>query len=308
MRIGFIGTGTMGAWMALNVRKAGYDLVVHDLRKETADDLLAAGASWADSVAAVGRAADVVFTSLPGPKEMAAVGLGEGGLLSSMRTGAAWFDLTTNAPTTVREVGAAFAARGVALLDAPVSGGPAGAKSGKLALYIGGERSAFDANRAVLSAIGDQAMYVGPIGAGTVAKLAHNCSSFIIRLAIAEVFALGVKAGVEPLALWHALRQGATGRRRTFDGLGDQFLVNRYDPPAFALRLAHKDMTLATELARELRVPMRFADLAYDEMTEAMNRGWGELDSRSPMQLELERAGVSIEETVDAVRRTFAQG
>ena len=105
---------------------------------------------------------------------------------------------------------------------------------------------------------------------------------------------LGVKGGVEPLALWEAVRAGAIGRRRTFDGLIDQFLPNKYDPPAFALRLAHKDVSLATQLGRELGVPMRVAELTLAEMTEALNRGWQGRDSRSSMLLELERAGVTV--------------
>lgn len=307
MKVGFIGLGIMGGGMAMNVRRSGHDLVVHDLRRALAEPLLAAGATWADTVGDVGRVADVVLTSLPGPREMESVGLGSAGLLETMRAGSVWFDLTTNSPTVLRRVGERFAAKGIELLDAPVSGGPTGARSGKLALYIGGQQSTFERHRKLLDAIGDQAMYVGPLASGTAAKLAHNCASFTIRMAVAEIFTLGVKAGVEPAALWHAIRMGASGRSRTFDRIGDQFLQNRYDPPAFALRLAHKDMTLALEMAREVGVPMRMADLAYEDMTAAMERGWGELDSRSPMQLQKERAGVEFQLTAEEVRRTLAR-
>jgi len=116
------------------------------------------------------------------------------------------------------------------------------------------------------------------------------------------VFTMGVKAGVEPLALWEAVRQGAGGRRRTFDGLVDQFLPGKYDPPAFALRLAHKDVTLATQLARELKVPMHMANLALDELTEALNRGWENRDSRVAMELQKERAGVKIAVDPEALK------
>jgi 3-hydroxyisobutyrate dehydrogenase len=126
-------------------------------------------------------------------------------------------------------------------------------------------------------------------------------------MAIAEIFTLGVKAGVEPLSLWHAIRQGASGRCRTFDRIGDQYLQDKYQPPAFALRLAHKDLTLALELAHELGVPMKIADAAYEDFTEAVERGWGELDSRSPMKLQNERAGVSIKVSADDVKKTLAR-
>jgi 3-hydroxyisobutyrate dehydrogenase len=160
----------------------------------------------------------------------------------------------------------------------------------------------------VLDAIGDQARYVGPIGTGTVAKLVHNCAGYAIQCALAEVFTLGVKGGVEPLALFEAVRQGAVGRRRTFDGLVDQFLPGSYDPPAFALRLAHKDVSLAAALGAELGVPMRMASLALMELTEAMNRGWGERDSRVAMLLQQERAGVAIKVDREALHAALRDG
>jgi 3-hydroxyisobutyrate dehydrogenase len=294
MQIGFIGLGTMGASMASNLQRAGHALVVNDVRAEAAEPHLAAGATFAATPRAVAEASAVVFTSLPGPPEVEAVAVGPAGLLEGFKPGAAYFDLSTSSPTLARRLHARFAERGVALLDAPVSGGPAGAKSGQLAIWVGGDQHVFDAHRALLEAIGDQVVYVGPIGAGCVTKLVHNCAGYTIQAALAEVFSLGVKAGVDPLALWQAVRQGAVGRRRTFDRLADQFLAGSFEPPSFALRLAHKDMTLATELGRELRVPMRAANLALDELTEALNRGWGARDSRVAMLLQEERAGVEI--------------
>ena len=142
--------------------------------------------------------------------------------------------------------------------------------------------------------IGDQARYIGPIGAATVAKLVHNMSGYAINTVMAEVFSMGVKAGMEPLALWEAVRQGALGRRRTYDRIADQYLPGQYDPPAFALKLAHKDVSLAVQMGREVGVPMRLCNLTHAEMTEALNRGWGDRDSRSPMLLQQERAGVGI--------------
>lgn len=302
MKVGFIGLGTMGASMASNLQKAGYDLVVNDTRPDAAKPHVAAGAEWVDTPRAVGEAAEVVFSSLPGPVEVEAVARGENGLMSGMKKGGAFFDLSTNSPTVVRAIYAAFAEKGLHMLDAPVSGGPRGAASGKLALWIGGDKAIFDKYKKVLDAIGDQAAYIGEIGAGSVAKLTHNCAGYAIQTALAEVFTMGVKAGVPPLALWEAVRQGAQGRRRTFDGLIDQFLPGKYDPPAFALRLAHKDVTLATSLGREVGVPMRLANLVLEEMTEARNRGWDDRDSRIAMVLQQERAGVEIAVEPDALK------
>jgi 3-hydroxyisobutyrate dehydrogenase-like beta-hydroxyacid dehydrogenase len=294
MKVGFIGLGTMGNGMAANLQKAGYELVVHDIRRAAAEPYLAKGAVWADSPKALGEQCDVVFTSLPGPPEVEAVALGPNGLLAGMKPDTAYFDLSTNSPTLVRKICAAFAEKNVYMLDAPVSGGPRGAASGRLALWIGGDEQQFHRHKTVLDAIGDAARYIGPIGAGSVAKLVHNCAGYAIQTCLAEVFTMGVKAGVEPLALWEAVRQGAGGRRRTFDALADHFLIDSYDPPDFALRLAHKDVTLATELAREMKVPMPMANIAHGELTSALNRGWDGRDSRVAMELQKERAGVTI--------------
>src|SRR4030095_6632694 len=294
MKVGFIGLGIMGASMASNLMKGGFEAVVHDIRREAAAPHLAAGATWADTPRKVAKATEVVLTSLPGPPEMEAVALGQDGLLAGMSKGKTYFDLTTHSPSVVRRVHGVFAESVVHLLDAPVSGGPSGARTGKLALWVGGDKEVFLRHKAVLDSIGDQAVHVGPIGAGSVTKLVHNCAGYAIQTALAEVFTMGVKAGVEPLALWQAVRQGALGRRRTFDGLIDQFLPGKYDPPAFALRLAHKDVSLATALGRENAVPMRVANLALEERTEALNRGWPARDSRVAMLLQQERAGVDI--------------
>jgi 3-hydroxyisobutyrate dehydrogenase len=300
MQVGFIGLGTMGASMAANLQKAGYKLVVNDVRQNAATAHLKAGATWADSPKTLAAQCKVIFTSLPGPPEVEAVGLAPNSLMEGMEKGSVWFDLTTNSPTLVRRLHQIYSERGLHMLDAPVSGGPQGARTGRLAIWVGGDKAIFDSQKKVLDAFGDAARHIGPIGAGSVAKLVHNCAGYAIQTALAEVFALGIKGGVEPLALWEAVRTGATGRQRTFDRLHDRFLPNKYDPPSFALKLAHKDMRLATELGRELGVPMRVANMAFAEMTEALNRGWENRDSRSPMLLQLERCGLKLE--VDAQR------
>jgi 3-hydroxyisobutyrate dehydrogenase len=193
------------------------------------------------------------------------------------------------------------------VLDAPVSGGPNGAKSGKLAIWVGGDRATYDKYLPVLKAIGDQPFYVGAIGAGTVAKLAHNAASFTVQASLAEIFTLGVKGGVEPLALFQALRQGATGRKRTFDRLPEHFLSGKYDPADFTVRLAHKDVTLAMELAAEVGVPMRVGRIALDELAEAMKRGWAERDCRVAMTLQEERAGVNVRVPDAALREALKE-
>ncbi|MFT7601238.1 MAG: 3-hydroxyisobutyrate dehydrogenase-like beta-hydroxyacid dehydrogenase [Acidimicrobiales bacterium] len=306
MKVGFIGLGTMGAGMSANLLAAGHDLVVSDLNRTAADPLLAGGAAWADTAAAVASGSDVVFTSLPGPAEVEAVALGAGGLIEGAHEGMAYFDLSTNSPTMMRAIGVALSERGVDVFDAPVSGGPDGAKSGKLAVWVGGDAEAFAKWEPVLSSFSDAPHLVGEIGAGSVAKLVHNCSGYIIQTALAETFTMGVKAGVDPEGLWEAVRMGALGRRRTFDSLSRNFLPGRFDPPDFALTLARKDVSLACEVGREFDVPMRLANLTLQELTEAMNRGWEGRDSRTAMLLQEERAGVEVRISPERIAEILA--
>ena len=295
--IGFVGLGTMGAHMAANIQKAGHRLVVHDMRRAAAERVLAGGAEWAESPKDVAARSDVVFLSLPGPPEVEQVVLNSNsGILAGAHPGMALFDLSTDSPAMVRKFHAALAEKGCEAFDAPVSGGPEGARTGKLAIWCGGDRATYDRCKPILDSFGDQAAYIGPIGTATVAKLVHNMAGYAIGLATAEVFSMGVKAGMDPVDLWAAVRQGALGRRRTFDRVVDQFLVNRYDPPAFQLKLAHKDVSLAVGLGRELGVPMHICEYTLAEMTRALERpGWAGKDSRIPMTLQLERAGVTID-------------
>jgi 3-hydroxyisobutyrate dehydrogenase-like beta-hydroxyacid dehydrogenase len=281
MRIGFIGLGAMGRPMAASLQRAGHDLQVHDLRR------VEGFANFKSSVTEAAKDCELLFTSLPGPAEVEAIA-------PQIQSVKAWFDLSTNSPQAVRRLHTALAKKDVHLLDAPVSGGPRGAEGGKLAIWVGGDQMVFEKFKPILKAIGDQPYYVGPIGAGTVAKLAHNAASFTVQAALAEIFTLGVKAGVEPLALFKALRQGATGRKRTFDRLPEHFLPGVYDPPAFTVRLAHKDMSLAMELAAAEGVPMKIGQVALDELAAAMQRGWGDRDCRVAMTLQEERAKVSV--------------
>ncbi len=301
--VGFIGLGTMGGKMATNIQKAGYRIVVHDLHRQSASHHLQAGAEWAETPRALAEKSDVIFTSLPEPVDVERVELGKDGLIEGVKKGAAYFDLSTNAQSVVKGLHDAFAKKGAQMLDAPVSGGPSGAASRKMAIWVGGDRAAYDKFKPVLDAMGDRPSYVGGIGTATVAKLVHNMSSYAISCALAETFTMGVKAGMDPVALWEAVRQGVTGRRLTLDGLLNQFLPGKYDPPDFALKLATKDVKLATALGRELGVPMRICNLTYSEMLEACNRGWEGRDSRIVMVLEQERAGVKIEADPERVKQ-----
>jgi 3-hydroxyisobutyrate dehydrogenase len=292
--VGFIGLGTMGGPLARNVLAAGFKLIVHDVRRAAADPLIEGGAVWAESPRRVGEQSDVALTSLPMPADVEAVCTGPDGVFSGLSRGKVCFDLSTNSAAVLQRLHEQAARLGVEFLDAPVSGGAAGAAARRLVIWVGGSRAAYEAHLDVLQSMGDRTAHMGELGAATAAKLVINMTGAGISCLLAETFTLGVKAGVDPLQLWQAMRASALGRRNTFDALGDRFLTGQYDPPAFAMKLAHKDVTLASDMARHLKVPVRMCDLALAEMTEAMARGWGERDIYSMMTLQQERAQVDV--------------
>lgn len=296
MRVGFIGLGNMGGPMALNtLKEGGHSMVVHDLRPDAGAEVLAEGAAWADTPAAVARASEIVCTSLPGPPQVEAVALGPGGILEGMEPGKVYIDLSTNSPSLVRRLHAIFKERGVDMLDAPVSGGVTGARSRNLAVMVGGDPAVYERCRPVLEAIGTKVYYTGGIGCGQVAKLVHNCAHHIARLGIAECMILGVKAGVELEPLWEAVRRGSLGGMRSLhEGMPSSLFKGKFTPPSFALNLLLKDVGLATDLGREFRVPMPLANYSEQILIEAANRGWGEEDSHAVIKILEERAGVQL--------------
>lgn len=295
MKIGFIGLGNMGGPMALNVLKAGHTMAVTDLKHELAKPHLAQGAAWADTPEAVARASEVVFTSLPGPREVEAVVLGAGGILAGAARSTTYVDLSTSSATLIRRIHHVAAERGVDVLDAPVSGGVPGARSGKLAVLVGGEEAVYRRVQPVLEAIGDKVTRVGDIGCGTIAKLVHNMVSACARMAIAEGMTLGVKAGVTPEALLDALQRSSFGQGRVLkEMIPNTVFPGAFDSANFALELLRKDVGLATELGREYHVPMMIAALAEQQLEEALRRGWGKRDSNTLFCLQEERAGVQL--------------
>ncbi|GAA5194107.1 2-hydroxy-3-oxopropionate reductase [Arthrobacter gyeryongensis] len=294
MKVGYIGLGHMGRGMALNLVKAGLDVTVFDLSSEAMDVVVSAGAKPSSSVGELTKSVDVVFTSLPGPAQVESVVLGKDGVLDNISAGKVLFELSTSSHELALRIHEAFAGKGATMLDAPVSGGPAGAESGDMAFWVGGDRETYEKFLPVLKAMGDKPRLVGPIGAGTIVKLVNNVTGQVFLHAMGEAFSVAVKAGVDPLELWDALRLGVIGKSSAINMLTKQFLPGKFDPPAFALNLALKDVNLATQLGRELGVPMRLANLTHAEMTEAVGRGMGEKDCRIYLTLQLERAGVTI--------------
>ena len=292
MKIGVVGLGLMGLSIAKNLAKAGFSVTAYDTRPGIAAGIDAL--TQVADVAEVGRSSDIVFLSLPGPVEVTDVCTGEGGLAGTMREGGTVFDLSTNSVATVKSLRVELAKKGIRFLDAPVSGGPWGAADGTLAIWVGGDKEAYEQGRPALDAIGKRITHMGDIGTGTVTKLVHNTAANIRTAMLGEVLALGVKGGIEPTALFSAIRDGSHGRQRTFDSLGGKILDGSFDDPAFKLRHARKDMAVAIELGGELGVPMDLTAATMIKLEEAMERGWGDRDSNSHVKIQQEKAGIEV--------------
>ena len=299
MNIGFIGVGNMGAGMANNLIKAGHSLTINEIARERATALLEQGAKWADTPKAVAEASEITFTSLPAPVDVEAVALGELGILEGSKPGSIFIDLSSNSVSLVRRMHAIFEAKGVHMLDAPVSGGVTGARSGRLAVMVGGDEAVYQRVKAVLDDFGDNVVYCGSIGSGSVCKLMHNTISAVTSQAISECFTLGAKAGVELKPLWETVRRGAFGRGAGgIHGLPNSWFNGDFEPDwekgFFAVRLMRKDVGLATQLGREYEVPMPLANLAEQELVEAINHGWGDHPTNKVRLLQEGRAGVQL--------------
>jgi 3-hydroxyisobutyrate dehydrogenase len=281
--------------MAGFVLGAGHSLVVHDLRREAAAPLLDRGATWADSPGQVAAQCDVVCICVPGPSEMRAVTLGPGGVLATVRPGAAVVDHTTNAPDLVREVGAALTGRGAHLLDAPLDGGREGALEGQLTLFVGGDPAVLRRVEPVLDTFSRSVVWVGGLGAGSITKIVHNALAMSIDLLLAECLTLGAKAGVAVPRLVEAFRAGCiVSQNMTFTKRMPATLFRGDFAARFALALAYKDFRLAGDLATQHGVPTRLLDLCETELLEAVNRGWAGEDRIKASTLQEQRAGVTL--------------
>lgn len=293
MKIGFIGVGNMGNPMATNLIKAGHQLTVHDIRQEAATNLLEMGANWADSPKATVPGNEVVFTSLPMPRHVEAVVLGENGILEGAKRGSIYVDLSTNSPTVIRRIHQTCAEKGVIVLDAPVSGGVYGAAAGTLAVMVGGDEKVFRRIKPALDAIGGHVVYCGPIGNGMVCKICNNLLSMGTGVLLAEALTLGVKAGVDLATLADVIANSSGGCKRITEKF-PRYLFKGNFQPGFATSLAAKDVRLATDLGREYGMPMELSNMVDQRHVEALHRGWGDLDSDAVAQIQEEKAGVQL--------------
>lgn len=257
-RIGFIGLGNMGQPMAANLLRHCGTLTVHDLRQDAAAELLAAGARWAESLAALAQASDIVVTSLPGPPEVERVALGSPGLLDALSPGSLWIDTSTNDPALARRLAAEAAQRDIAFVDAPVTGGVIGAREASLKIMAGGAAAAVERARPVLSAMASDVVHTGPVGTGTAMKLIVNFLGIAHTALAAEALALGRASGLTAELMLSVL-EGSWGDNAMLRDIAATADGARHW--GFALDLAQKDLALAAGLAESHGLEIRTCDV-----------------------------------------------
>ncbi len=295
MNIGFIGIGQMGRHMAKHVLDAGYNLTVHDINKEAATPLLDSGAKWGNTPKELAESCQVVISSLPGPQDVEQVVYRENGLKTGWKKGDIYVDMSTNSPITIRKIAEDARAMGVAVLDAPVSGGIRGAEAGTLAIMVGGDSASLEKVKKVLEPMGQKVFPVGDVGCGNVAKLVNNLIALTTSSISAEGFVLGVKAGIDPQVLWDIISV-STGNSWSLQQYPNSILKGDFEPK-FKLSLGYKDVGLALELGKEYGIQLPLGTLAHQDMKNAIDAGYADKDICSVI-LPLEKAaGVQVRTT-----------
>lgn len=290
MRIGFIGLGTMGAPMARRLLEAGHDVTVHNRTRQREEPLEALGARRAASPRECARDRELVITMVSDTPDVQAVVLGEGGAVEGMEKGSVLVDMSTISPATTRLIAAALEDHGVAMLDAPVSGGSEGAAGGTLSIMVGGDEAVLERVRSVLGALGSTVTHVGPIGSGQVTKAINQVILAGTYAAIAEGLALGLAAGIDIEAAHAAVSGGAAGSWG-LTNRGPNMIDNRY-PLGFRTRLHRKDLGIALASARDLGVALPLAAYVEQLETSLVKRGYGDEDVSNIARIVREQAGL----------------
>jgi len=294
--IGFVGLGTIGGAIAKNIRKAGYPLMVRDIRPEAVQPLVDGGSERAGSAAEVARNCRIVFTSLPGPAEVEEVALGPDGLLQGVHDDSLYVDLSSSNPNLIRRVATEFRLHGARVMDAPLIVGKEGIANRSVQVLASGDSAAYEEVKPLLDTFGDTVIYTGDLGTGTVIKLAHNLVRRGIGLAIGEGIVLGVKAGVDPQLLWDCMHWGLEVQlHQLVKTFSETVFKGNYEAPAsFNIALSRKDVSLATDLGRQHNVPMPIAALVEQIMIQAVSRGWSDQSTASLFRLQEEAAGIEV--------------
>ncbi len=277
VKIGFVGLGVMGFGMAANILKAGYDLSVFDVNEEKKQMLAQKGAKAMSSAKEVARNSDVILTSLPNSNIVEAVVLGKDGILEGAKSGDLIIDMSSITPSTIKKIGVRCAEKNVMLLDSPVSGGAKGAAEGTLTIMVGGTEEAFNKAKPVLAAIGSNISYIGQLGAGDTIKAVNNLLLGLNMIAVAEAFVLGKKAGLDEKVMYDIISKSSGSSYALTAKYEKYFSVGNFEP-GFMIDLMHKDMQLAVEMAKDLKVPLVNGTMAQQFFQMARVDGLGQKD------------------------------
>ncbi len=287
--IGFIGLGIMGRPMAKNLLKAGYPLVVHNRSRAAVDDLAKAGAKTAGSPKEVAAQSDVLITMLPNSPDVELVALGKDGIIEGARSGLLYADMSTISPIVTKKVGEALSAKGVKMLDAPVSGGEKGAIDAALSIMVGGDKAVFDTLLPIFQAMGKTITLLGPLGAGGFTKLANQIIVAVNLTALGEALTLAKKAGLDREQTLTALGGGLAGSR-CLEQKKPNYIAGSYNP-GFKIDLHYKDLGLIMDAARSLGVPLPTTAVVQELFSALRVKGKGGLDHSGVITLLEDLAG-----------------
>ena len=290
--VGFIGVGNMGNPMASNVLKAGFPLTVFDLHPPAMANLLGAGAKGAASARDVVERNEIVMTCLPASPDVEAAYLEPGGLVDRARPGTILIDLSSVLPSTPRAIEPRARARGVHFLEAPVSGGVSGARAATLAVMVGGDPEILERARPVLRALGPNVFRVGPVGAGNTVKAINNMMACVNALAMMEGVAVGVKAGLDPMTIYEVVK-ASSGASKALERILTALIPRKFEP-GFKVRLMNKDLETFNTIAKELHVPVSFANVAQRYQQAAMAAGLADQDTSVVMTIIERLAAIDV--------------
>ncbi len=290
VKVAFIGMGTMGAPMAINLLKAGHAVTVHNRTREREEPVAAAGASRAASPQEAAIGAEIIITCVSDSPDVEAVMLGEAGVIHGAEGGAIAIDMSTISPSVTRRIAQALAEKGIAMLDAPVSGGSEGAKNGTLSIMIGGDADAVNRAMPVLEAMGKTITHVGAIGSGQITKAINQVIIAGTYWGVAEGMVMGLKAGLDMEKVVQAVGSGAAGSWGLTNRSAN--MINNEYPLGFRVRFHRKDLHIALEAARELGVPLAIAAFVEQIETGLIARGYGDEDISNIARSVRESAGL----------------
>ena len=282
-KIGFIGIGNLGMHLAMSLLRAGFSLIVHDLNRSAAETLLLAGAEWVDSPQELAASVDTVITCLPSPKVVTSVVAGENGVLSSLRSGGTWIDMSTNDFHELQRLGALATERGIACLEAPVTGGVHKAASGQITVIVAGMQAVYEDHLPVFQAMGNPVFYMGPSGKASIIKVITNMLAFVHLVAAGEALMLAKRGGID-LAQAFEIIKASSGNSFVHETESQVILNGSYNI-GFTMDLACKDLHFAHELGREFGVPLELASLVEQIFIRARSQYGGQAWSSQVVKL-----------------------